>query len=290
MKRLKGIFFAIYLFSVGVSASECYEFFYSMLKPARSEKDLRVAVIEFNPEHGKKTINQGRLLAAINEAADRGANLIVTPELSTTGYQFENKKLVALLSNEIPCVFTDKLKMISRERGVYLVVSFMERAGRRDGHFNYYISAVMAGPDGKLHRHRKKHLETKDCRWSTPGEKVPVFNTPYGKVAIGICRDVMYMDFVDRAAEKGAAIFISPTASMGPAVSALNEIALRYGMLVIGANRSGPEKAHSGRFTYHMIGGSRIVLPDGTVALMLPEVKRKRRVRKIRIGIADVEI
>ena len=61
-----------------------------------------VATVQYEPSQFKKDHNIDSLLALCEKAAKKGAKLIVTPEMGTTGYCFLNREEISPLVEEIP--------------------------------------------------------------------------------------------------------------------------------------------------------------------------------------------
>lgn len=59
-----------------------------------SNKSIKVAAVQFNPQLNERDKNIEALLKVVEEAAQNGAKLIVTPEMATTGYQYASRKAI----------------------------------------------------------------------------------------------------------------------------------------------------------------------------------------------------
>ena len=113
---------------------------------------LKIAIIQFNPLFGDISANQLTISALLGRAS--GANLVVLPELASTGYNFHDRKQALSLSED-PSV-SSYLKLLTeaaKNNKQYIVSGFSEGAG--DGIYN---SSVLTGPDGILGIYRKMHL------------------------------------------------------------------------------------------------------------------------------------
>ena len=62
--------------------------------------DITVAAIQMEPEVGQKARNLQRSLQRIEQAAARGAQIIVLPELANTGYMFRSREDAAGWSHD----------------------------------------------------------------------------------------------------------------------------------------------------------------------------------------------
>ncbi|UVJ40141.1 nitrilase-related carbon-nitrogen hydrolase [Arthrobacter sp. CJ23] len=138
------------------------------------------------------------------QARQRGADLLVTPELFIPGYA---PTLVHGTDGE---AHRQQLAALAAGMGIGLVASTVEH---EDG--DHYISASLFSADGtELTRYRKQNLFGRDENSVfTPGTMPPVV-VPFNgvRVALGICFDVEFPEFVRSAALAGAELLCVPTA------------------------------------------------------------------------------
>src|SRR4029077_20125369 len=66
------------------------------------EASVTVAVIQMEPLFGATSRNVERSIALIDQAAAKGAELAVLPELCNTGYVFQSRAEARSLAEEIP--------------------------------------------------------------------------------------------------------------------------------------------------------------------------------------------
>ena len=171
---------------------------------------VRVAVVQFEPRVGVE--NLGANAAAVEEritaAADNGADLIVLPELATTGYVFLNRAEAFAHAETVPDGPTvDMLERLARARGLYLVACVVERDGDR-----LFDTAVLVGPEGYIGRDRKTHLWNTEKLWFTPGDEgYVVFDTPIGRIGLLVCWDIWFPETARIVSQMGADIICIPT-------------------------------------------------------------------------------
>lgn len=198
------------------------------------------------------TADVARNLAALDRAATAaaraGADLLVTPELFTSGYDPGHV-------HPDPTVLP-RVQDVARRAGIALVVS-----EPHDG----AITAVVVDRDGTvLGRYVKTHLYGPAERAAfTPGDGTPLVVDVAGlRVGVLVCFDVEFGETVRGLALAGADVVVVPTAISDPSVARVllparayeNRVALAY------ANHHGP--APDGE-TFS--GGSLVVAPDGRV-------------------------
>jgi len=167
-----------------------------------------VACLQFEPLIGQLKHNQQSGLAMVEQAADQGAELIVLPELSDSGYVFETRREAYQLASEVESSPTIKgwLKIASL-RNLHIVGGFCERAGEV-----LYNSAALIGPNGLIGIYRKLHLWGEEALFFERGNLgVPVFPTRIGRLSALICYDGWFPEAWRIAALQGADIVCVPT-------------------------------------------------------------------------------
>jgi predicted amidohydrolase len=169
---------------------------------------VRVAVVQFDPQVGVRNHEQNlhHSLALALEAVNGGANLIVLPELSNTGYFFSNRQDAFEHSELVPNgPSVQAWKDFARQHKIYLVAGLTEREGMR-----LFNTGVLLGPDGFIGKYRKAHLWNLEKLWFTPGDLgFPVFETPIGRIGMLICWDIWFPEVPRILTQQGADIICS---------------------------------------------------------------------------------
>jgi predicted amidohydrolase len=173
-----------------------------------SESKMGIACIQMQPVIGNKAGNVRRSVELIEAAHARGARLIVLPELCNTGYVFESREEAFALAEPLDGGETIRVwSALAARLGLTLIAGFAER----DGHV-LYNSATVIGPDGVIGGYRKLHLWGEEQLFFEPGNLgVPVFNTPFGRIACAICYDIWFPEAFRLAAIAGADVLCVPT-------------------------------------------------------------------------------
>ncbi|MBA4372685.1 MAG: acyltransferase [Thermodesulfovibrio sp.] len=220
---------------------------------------MKAAFIQTNPVFGNIESNTEHTASRI---ATVDADLIVLPELFSTGYQFISKEETMELSEEVPDGFTtQRLIALSQERGAYIVAGIAEREGD-----TCYNSAVLTGPEGFLGVYRKTHLFFEEKRWFAPGDTgFRVWKTPIGAIGIMICFDWFFPESARTLALMGAEIIAHPSNLVLPfCPDAMVTRCLENRVFAVTANRVGTEK-RDGVNALTFIGRSEIVSPKGAI-------------------------
>lgn len=219
---------------------------------------MQVAVAQIDPQLGEKERNLATCVARMEEAAAAGAQLLVLPECAIPGYMFESGDEALPFAEEIPGPSTEALESECARLGMHVVCGLIERDG--DALRN---AAVLVGPVGLIGTYRKTHLPFLGVdRFVVPGDALPVFDTPLGRIGIEICYDLRFPEVTRTLALQGADMVAHPT-NFPLAAKVQTEVITRARaaenrIYLLTANRCGKERW--GEFC----GRSQIVDPYGT--------------------------
>jgi predicted amidohydrolase len=175
---------------------------------------LHVAGIVLKWIRADKEANYRRIEPLIREAAEHGAQLVVTTECFLDGYSAEDHTIseedYRALGERIPDgPYFQRLAGLARELKIYLVAGILESNGK-----NRFNTAVLIGPDGTLlGKYHKQRMDEERAR-NTPGKVSTVHDTAFGKMGILICADRRDPDVVRRFRENGAEFLICPSGGM----------------------------------------------------------------------------
>lgn len=239
------------------------------------KKSSKVAAVDFIPAWGDLTGNIRRLVEATEKVAEQGVNYAVFPETAVSGYLFSDSTELAPYLDTIPGKTTAAILPILARTGMYMSVGIAERDSESGLAYN---SAVLMGPEGIIGKYRKIGLNSQDQKVFAPGNTgVKTFETPIGRIALLICYDDTYWQYVRLAALEGAQIIgwhsvsdrmmpnATPAEMLGDhsTVAHVQHMSALNGMWVICATRSGIETnpITKGRLYYN--GGSSVWAPSG---------------------------
>jgi len=218
---------------------------------------MRLALYQGPGTTASVPANLETMVGMAARAAERGAELLAFPEMFLSGYNIGDA--AAALAEPAGGSSARRLGQAAKRHGLALVYGFPERDGDR-----LFNAANLIGPDGTLlATHRKAHLYGADeKRCFAAGAAPPPLVTLAGlKVAVMICYDAEFPEYVRRAALDGAALLVVPTALMDPhervARLMIPARAMENGIFLAYANRTGSE----GKLSY--CGQSCLVAPDG---------------------------
>ena len=216
---------------------------------------------------------------AARKAAAAGADLIVFPELSLTGYLLQDLvPEVALSIDRSP-----EVRELSRlSRRIAICFGLVEES---EDHRFYNSGLFLAG--GKiLHCHRKVYLPTygmfDEGRDFAAGDRFSAFDTPLGRFGILICEDAWHPSAAYLLARDGADYLLVLSSAPGRGIRSGREldsiacwvdlcrVTARFQTLyVLYVNRVGVEDG------LHFSGGSFVADPSGETGRRAPILKEK---------------
>lgn len=149
------------------------------------------ALAQINTRLGDVPANLDKHLAFAADARARGADLIVFPELSLTGYMLQDLAPSVALR---PTPQDDTLRrLLEASRALDLVAGFVER----DEAHRLYISSAYLSKGNIVHIHRKLYLPTyglfQDGRFFGVGASARAFPTRFGRMGLLICEDFWHV-------------------------------------------------------------------------------------------------
>lgn len=239
------------------------------------KKSSKVAAVDFVPAWGDLEGNIRRLAEAAEKVAEQGVDYAVFPETAVSGYLFSDSAELSPYLDTIPGKTTAAILPILARSGMYMSVGIAERDTDTGLAYN---SAVLMGPEGIIGKYRKIGLNSQDQKVFAPGNSgVKTFNTPIGRIALLICYDDTYWQYVRLAALEGAQIIgwhsvsdrmmpnATPAEMLGDhsTVAHVQHMSAFNGAWVVCATRSGIETNPITHGQLYYNGGSSVWAPSG---------------------------
>lgn len=220
-----------------------------------------VALVQYVPRPLDLAGNLQAMAATVREqAARRPTDLVVFPELSTTGYvppvrSEEFRLRLTRETDSIPGRVTRVLGRAARESGTYVAVGCTELGETGE----LYNSVVLLSSRGEmLGGYRKIHLWDEERTYFKAGSKSGVITTGLGRIGLSICYDSRFPELTRCQALAGAEILVcvfAYTADPGAPADMLTHRAVtrawENAVFYLAANRLGREAA--GEFAGHSV-------------------------------------
>ncbi|MCL5266945.1 MAG: hypothetical protein M1469_02440 [Bacteroidetes bacterium] len=168
-----------------------------------------LAVGQTKPRLGDLKWNLNNHLEIAEKALEKGANLILFPELSLTGYSVRDlNSEVALKADD---KFFDPLKSLSKRISVASGAVIRDEAGGIRNSLVYFEDGVVK------HVHYKVYLPTygifEEQRYFLPGKRVQAIDTKFGRLGLLICEDLWHVSLPYLLAIQGARLILASAAS-----------------------------------------------------------------------------
>ena len=237
---------------------------------------VRIALAQLAPKLGALEDNLERHRAVLAEARERGANLIVFPELGLMGYLLQDLAADVAMRLDDPRL----APLLAETHGVSAVVSFVEESADH----RLFIAAALV-EDGQIrHVHRKLFLPTyglfDERRFFAAGDLLRAVPSSLGAgIGLAVCEDFWHLAVPQVLALDGAQILINVSSSPGRDLASTNEVGLgtatswrtmmrTYAQLttsfVVFCNRVGVDESLS------FWGGSEVIGPTGAPVFGAP--------------------
>jgi NAD+ synthase/NAD+ synthase (glutamine-hydrolysing) len=170
---------------------------------------MKIAVAQINTTVGDFEGNAARVRKAIDRARTAGAKLVVTPEMSLSGYPAED---LWLRDDFCDRCLAEMVKLATYAPDVAVIVGYPHREGRT----RYNAAAVLRG--GRMERfYCKQKLPNykvfDEKRYFEVGNTACVFELEGRKVALAICEDMWFPEPAAQAQKAGAELIVSINAS-----------------------------------------------------------------------------
>ncbi|MFT4193221.1 carbon-nitrogen hydrolase family protein [Ottowia sp.] len=247
---------------------------------------LNASLVQFDARALAPVLNLERMRGMVETEARAGAQLIVFPELSNTGY-VEPLAPGAAFSEDVGGAagaasyaqrlyeasepeggpFTQMLCGLAREHSVHIVAGLALRHPVLPGAL--HNASVLVGPQGVLGIYHKIHRWHLEKLYFMAGESIAVQRTPFGRIGMQVCYDIRFPELTRALMLQGADIITNVWASFRDEDQPLADEhifthraytrATENGVFFLSCNRAG-RQGHC-RF----MGRSLIVAPDGKV-------------------------
>lgn len=223
-------------------------------------REITVATVQMEPALGQmedNLIKMGEFITRI--AAEQPVDLIVFPELATTGYEMGPR--FPDLAQRIPGPTVNLIAQRASEAGVHVVFGMVSKEKVESILYN---TAVLVGPDGDLiAQYNKMHLQGEERIAFRPGFRINAVETGFGLIGIMIGWDLAFPEVARGLALEGAELLVVCANWAQPHHDEwrvyLLARAYENRVFVAAANRVGEEPS------YTFCGQSGIVGPNGKV-------------------------
>lgn len=222
-----------------------------------------IALAQISCEQGNKEKNLETIRENVAKAKREGAQLVIFPELSLTGYVVRDQ--IYELAERIPGPSTRFVEDLAKESKLHIVFGMPEASEKAQA--TLYNSAILVGPKGVIGKYHKMYLPThsvfEEKRYFRPGYQVAVFDTKLGKIGLVICYDIYFPEVTRLTRLNGAQLIVCISASPGIRRSFFETLttarAIENTAFLAYVNMAGIEDG------LQFWGGSRMISPGGRI-------------------------
>ncbi len=209
---------------------------------------MKVDLAQIDIEQGIKDKNLSKAVSIIQ---DSNADIILFPELFTTGFDFDN---INQLSENVPGETTDRVTEVCDDSLVGGTILEKDESG-------IYNTFVIINKEGVVAKYRKIHLFGEEKKYFKAGVKIKTIESEFGKVALATCYDIRFPELFRESVRQNAEIVLVSAEFPDPREdhwrTLLKARAIENQCFVIATNRVGEDSRQS------YFGGSMIVDPWG---------------------------
>ena len=224
---------------------------------------IRLALAQISSKRENKNENLRKIEKLTLKAKEQGADLVIFPEMSLTGYVVLDQ--VYELAETIPGPSTQKIGALAKKTGMHIIFGMPELSEKTQA--TIFNTAVLVGPQGLIGNYRKMYLPThsvfEEKRYFRPGYEPAAFQTDLGNIGLTICYDVFFPEVYRLTRLKGAQLMVcisaSPAVRRGYFEILTSARALENTAFLAYVNLAGVEDG------LQFWGGSRLACPTGDV-------------------------
>ncbi|MEM7360072.1 MAG: carbon-nitrogen hydrolase family protein [Pseudomonadota bacterium] len=213
---------------------------------AREPGSLKIAMLHLELRYADLEHNAALVKAGIELAAEHGADWVITPELTFTGYRFD----LAIGTEWIgtgPDQFVQSVQASADEHNLVVFLSHIEGVSNgSDGPSKRFNTLFVIDQQGDIiGRHQKINTIPISEGWSTAGDNATLIEVNGLNVGLLICADAWPPDHANWLKEQGASMIVS-SASWAPGHYGPGDTwekrSLETGLPLIVNNRTGVER------------------------------------------------
>ncbi|HUK85753.1 MAG TPA: carbon-nitrogen hydrolase family protein [Candidatus Acidoferrum sp.] len=224
---------------------------------------INLALAQISSKRENKEANLQKIEDLTFKAKEQGADIIIFPELSLSGYVVRDQ--VYELAETIPGPTVEKLEKLAKKTGMHVICGMPELSEKTQA--TCFNTAVLVGPQGLVGKYRKMYLPThsvfEEKRYFRPGYQTAAFQTELGNIGLCICYDIFFPEVLRLTRLKGAQLIVCISASPAVRRSYFETLtcarAIENTAFLAYVNLAGVQDG------LQFWGGSRLVSPSGDV-------------------------
>ena len=193
---------------------------------------MKICAAQTRPVKGDVQSNIERHKKLLDIASSNGAEIVIFPELSITGYEPELARELATTADDNRF---DDFQKISDDKQMIIGIGMPTKNDA-----GIFISMILFQPHDARRIYSKKHLHSSEDKFFTSGQNFPVLTVDETNIALAICYELFVPEHSENAHKNGAKIYMASVveskSDIERAMKTLSEIAEKYSMTVLMAN------------------------------------------------------
>lgn len=161
--------------------------------------NFKIALAQIELELGNPDANYVTARDAVVEAARKGADIVLLPELWASGYDLRNARKYASPLGE---GWFARMQELAKDHRIGLGGSMIEERGEE-----FFNTFILVDHQGKqLGFYRKAHLFDliEEKKYFSAGKQLALIESPWGKIGLALCYDLRFPELFRAYALKGA--------------------------------------------------------------------------------------
>jgi len=218
-----------------------------------------LAAAQIDIKLGQTDVNLAKMLAYAAEAAGNRADLVVFPECTITGYQFDTREEALTVAQTVPGPATNVFSSFCAELNIHVIIGLLERSGK-----SLFNTSVLIGPEGPVCIYHKNHVAFQAVdRFAEKGDKpFEVCTMPKLRIGLELGYDTFFPEAARVHALLGAELVVlqtsfATTGLVERAARVTTTRAIENKIYVVWCNRVGEERGYPFR------GRSKVMDPMG---------------------------
>lgn len=202
--------------------------------------EFTLSLGQMDIQFGDPAANFVTVARMVDEAKRRGSELVLFPELWSTGYDLSN---VSRYASELDSGVFAEISSLARRVGIHILGSTLSLRGTK-----YCNTLTVFAPDGSLLAdYSKIHLFRlmDEHKYLCAGDKIRTVDLPFGRSGLAICYDLRFPELFSAHAAAGAVMSFLPAEWPKPRLSHWQTLvrarAIENQMFILACNRVGSD-------------------------------------------------
>lgn len=171
------------------------------------QRYVSIGLVQVGTQPLDVAANRSIVESLVKQAFRAGAQIVILPELATTGYSSDEVQLRSA-AEPLDGPTTSSWRNLAAEHGGFIAGGFCEAHEAE-----IFNTAVIVGPEGVILHYRKLHLFAEENGAFSKGDLgLPIVQTDLGVLGLCVCYDLRFVEVARAVALQGAELLCVPTA------------------------------------------------------------------------------